>query len=178
MCERRGIKRRAISIESMNSCIQSVCAKDYMVTFDMKRFQIIFITVGESENVEICHCDEIKGEVSHKNKSHSYVSSSYDYQSPCREDRIACSKLCLPGSVFLARPDQSMPEAFRDLIYLKVVYWRLEHALLQQCSRLYIWSRLCPYYKNDPFVTQTPQKKCEKESGNGCFKVVKEIGRT
>lgn len=162
VCERRGIKRRETSIESMNSCIQSVCAKDYMVTFDMKWFQIIFITVGESENVEICHCEEIKGEVSHKNKSHSYVSSSYDYQSPCREDRIACSKLlkfCLPGSVFLARYDQSMPEAFRDLVYLKVVSWRLEHATLQQCSRLYIWSRLCPYYKNDPFVTHRHHRK-------------------
>lgn len=112
--------RRDTNVGKMNSCTQWICGKHWLhLSWLPKRFKNIFITVGESEIAEICKCEEIKHEVSHKNKSHSYGSASYHYQSPCREDRISCGKLwtsCLPGSLLLARHDQSMPEAFRDFI--------------------------------------------------------------
>lgn len=62
--------------------------------------------------------------------------------------------------------------------YLKVVSWRLA-AGLQQCSRLYICSRFCPYWKNDSkvlvtiknlWLTDATEKNASRKAGTGVLR--------
>lgn len=157
MCERWGSKRREINIEEMNSCTESLCAKHWLH----------LTSPPETIPNKIYHCwgtwncwnlqlwrDKtwLVGTINPRATFQPVIIISL----PAEEiaSHVVSSEhpvyLDLSSSQAMTNQCQRLPEIW----YLKVVFWRLAEGM-QRCSRLYICSRLCPYWKNDSKVRVT-----------------------